>query len=83
MYLAAYFGVLEICTFVGAFIMSAGAEPPPESAAGPRTLLILQNPARSDGFPLEVPLDASLAQVQELISKNYPGHPVASEQTVS
>jgi hypothetical protein len=47
------------------------------------TLLVIKNPTRSDGFPLEVSLDASVREVQGLIARNYPGNPDIEEQTVS
>lgn len=57
-----------------------------DAAAGPsraRILLIIKNPSKSDGFALEVPADACLADVQVLLEKNYPGNPAVNEQTVS
>lgn len=48
-----------------------------------KATIVIKNPSRSDGVPLEVPLDATLAQLQALITQQYPGNPQPADQTVS
>ena len=56
---------------------------PVASPSGERVVVVIRNPAKSDGHAIEVPLDATLAELQRLISEQYPGHPQPAEQTAS
>jgi hypothetical protein len=61
----------------------AGTDSSQGSSTPGMTLLVIKNPTRSDGFPLEVALDATVREVQGLIAQTYPGNPAIDEQTVS
>mmetsp|Transcript_31874 Transcript_31874/g.70820 ORF Transcript_31874/g.70820 Transcript_31874/m.70820 type:complete len:534 (-) Transcript_31874:428-2029(-) len=49
---------------------------------GKQATLIIKNPASSATFSIEVPLNASLLEVQKMIAESYEGKPQPQEQTI-
>ncbi len=47
-----------------------------------KVTLILKNPAKPEQRLEDVPVSQTLAEVQERISREYPGNPAVTEQTV-
>eukprot|EP00983_Pelagomonas_calceolata_P104692 1159054-Pelagomonas_calceolata.AAC.12 len=44
--------------------------------------LIIKNPQKAEGFPLDISLDATIADLQARLAESYPGKPPPSEQTL-
>jgi len=59
------------------------SESPAQSASSSSCQLIIKNPQKTEGFTLDMALDASIAELQGRLAEVYPGKPPASEQTVS